>query len=130
MTHKEKLDSLKKYMKENKISSYLVIPPFFRLLYFLGLEFPPPPFWTPKKKIIIFGLIGFLIPFICGGILSLYIAIFKIYPFDLVKLIYLLGLCLLGGLFFGSYMLFMLKRVYEKLGIKNWDNFPVNNNVE
>jgi hypothetical protein len=54
-THEEKVDAMIRDLETRGMSAYNSAPPLFRLLWKLGLEVPPPLFWSFAGAALVMG---------------------------------------------------------------------------
>ena len=114
MTHDEKVQYLLKDLGQRGIGKNAIAPPFYRLLWRLGIEVRPPLFASFWSFAMVTGL-GF------GVVWGLIIAFLQqSYPASCA-----LWTAPVGGALFGSTMAAYLRWQAHKFALPRWEDYPV-----
>ena len=114
MTHDEKVQYLLKDLGQRGIGKNAIAPPFYRLLWRLGIEVRPPLFASFWSFAVVTGP-GF------GVVWGLFIAFLQqSYPVSCA-----LWTAPVGGALFGSTMAAYLRRQAHKLALPRWEDYLV-----
>ena len=114
MTHEEKVAYLSRDLGQQGIGQYTIAPPFYRLLWRLGIEVAPPlfaSFWS----LATFMAVGF-------GVFWMIFMWFIVWP--LRSPVSLAVAAALAGLFFGVIMAAYYRGRARKLGLPRWEDYP------
>jgi hypothetical protein len=115
MTHDEKIQYLIKDLGQKGVGPYTVAPPFYRLLWRLGIQAPPPHFG------------GFLVPALwMGAAFGIIWGIFMWFTFWRGQMdpTTAVGTSVLAGCLFGGVMASYYQRQRKKLALPRWEDYP------
>ncbi len=115
MTHDEKVQYLIKDLGQKGIGPYTVAPPFYRLLWRLGIEAPPPHFG------------GFLMPALTtGAAFGIIWGVFMWFTFwrGQTDPTIAVGTSVLAGCLFGGVMASYYQRQRKKFALPRWEDYP------
>jgi Family of unknown function (DUF6404) len=115
MTHDEKIQYLIKDLGQKGIGPYTVAPPFYRLLWALGIQAPPPHFG------------GFWLPALwMGTAFGVLWGVFMWFAFWRGQMApaTAIGTSALGGGCFGAVMASYYQRQRKKLALPPWQDYP------
>lgn len=121
MNHRRKLEYLDRLLAERGLSKANAKPPFFRFLWLLGIEVPPPYFLSFLAASLWIGVpFGLIFAFPVGGLVWLVA--------DSLPAVFRIGIVVnvvvMAGTLFGVSMAFLWGRQRDQLDLPAWDEFP------
>jgi hypothetical protein len=114
-THKEKIELMYDEFPEKGISKSSYAPPFYRLLWRLGIKAVPPIFYSFKRVWITQALFFA----VAWGILMY----FFIWQKENMSILNMVVSSCSGGLVFGLIMAFFIRKQSKKIGCPSWDDY-------
>ena len=117
-THKEKIEIMYGELQKKGLSKYVIAPPLYRQLWYLGFKWTPPLFNSFIKLWFINGLFFFLLI----GTSSVLIDVLMEEPVTWRFLIIHLS----SSLFFGLFLAIHYRRQANRLKLSSWDQYGEN----
>jgi len=124
MTHRQKVDHLIEELSQQGVGSYTTAPPFFRLLWKLGLDVPPPLFLGFRKLALLMGSFFGVLEGPLWGIL-MWLSVWQGELPAAVAVALTIFQAVLAGAAFGIVMAWYLRRRAAQLGLpSSWEDYP------